>query len=691
MGIFKYKINPITDELDMYEDFTADIAAAVASSNAYADSLVVGLWDDRGNYNASSNIYPTTGGSGTAGAIKKGDTWLITVAGTLPTNQVVEPGDTLRALSDTPGQTQGNWAILQANSTGTIIGNTIYVSTNGSDTLGERNNLAKPFSTLEAAVSAASSGDTIYVYPGTYTITTTATNGIAKSGVNFVFAPGCIINKSSAGDMFNDNGFTLPCNVFAYGSTFSKTGSAGKIYKQYLPNAIFEATTVTNTTSDCFVTYRGDVHFRVDYATSTGGVVLGMAQSNSYSVNKIKIDMIYWKSTAGNVLGGYSWWYYTELTVNGVMMESTAANAVDSMESANGVFNVTKILGTSYGITANDFGGQIAINCVYCTGFQGNGHVKLNGHLQNVVYNAYSHDTLIGGTCSNITVNSGTVDTTVQSYNTSENTNITITGGNANIKIGVSGYGFSLNSTGGVLNINGTLTQLQQSGTKDRIINGGIVNVYAGFVHGGNPDQIKYYMFKLQSGTLRLKSTNMKNAFNDPQAHGIVWSGGTLIVDGVSMYITNAEAYPIQALTAGLNLKVLSGGLSTNKISGLTTAKKKKDKQTVLAISTTSIQLNDNIAGGYETFTVSDTVTYNTAAKIAQQMVALINASATLDITASQDTPGTDVYFYTEADTAGTAYLQQTVVNLTTTTVRENSYALTNITGGTIIEDADVE
>jgi len=91
----------------------ADAVAAAAQS--YADSLVVGLWDDRGNFNASVNAYPSSGGSGSAGAIKKGDTWTVSVAGTLPTAQEVEVGDIVRALIDTPGNTQSNWAIQQNN------------------------------------------------------------------------------------------------------------------------------------------------------------------------------------------------------------------------------------------------------------------------------------------------------------------------------------------------------------------------------------------------------------------------------------------------------------------------------------------------------------------------------------------------------------------------------------------------
>lgn len=97
---------------------TAQAAADLTAENnakAYADSLVVGLWDDRGDFDASVNAYPSSGGSGAAGAIKKGDTWQISVAGTLPGGRVVEIGDVVRALVDTPGTTAANWGITQNN------------------------------------------------------------------------------------------------------------------------------------------------------------------------------------------------------------------------------------------------------------------------------------------------------------------------------------------------------------------------------------------------------------------------------------------------------------------------------------------------------------------------------------------------------------------------------------------------
>lgn len=93
----------------------APVAGTDGVNKTYADSLVTGLWDDRGNFDASVNAYPSSGGSGTAGAILKGDIWTVSVAGTLPTGQAVTVGDTVRALQDTPGNTQANWAIGQTD------------------------------------------------------------------------------------------------------------------------------------------------------------------------------------------------------------------------------------------------------------------------------------------------------------------------------------------------------------------------------------------------------------------------------------------------------------------------------------------------------------------------------------------------------------------------------------------------
>jgi hypothetical protein len=135
-------------------------------AKSYADSLVVGLWDDRGNFDASGGTYPSSGGSGTSGAILKGDIWTVTVSGTLPTGQVVEAGDTIRALIDTPGNTQANWAIAQNNigytpvtnaRTLTINGTAYDLSANRSWTVGDAL-ISNPLSQFAATTSAQLAG-----------------------------------------------------------------------------------------------------------------------------------------------------------------------------------------------------------------------------------------------------------------------------------------------------------------------------------------------------------------------------------------------------------------------------------------------------------------------------------------------------------------------------------------------------
>ena len=106
------------------------------------NAAVVGLLDDRGGFTPTTS-YPTTGGSGTAGAILKGDIWQVTGLGigvtALMGGVTVSDGQWFRALIDTPGQTDANWTetssggatIYTAN--GTSTDNTRLIKTKTSD------------------------------------------------------------------------------------------------------------------------------------------------------------------------------------------------------------------------------------------------------------------------------------------------------------------------------------------------------------------------------------------------------------------------------------------------------------------------------------------------------------------------------------------------------------------------------
>lgn len=104
--------------IDVSADGTSDTKyPSVKAVKTYADGLIVGLLNDRGSYTPSATSggpYPSSGGSGTLGAIMKGDIWFINGTGYLDTTSVTT-GASVRALVDSPGQfTPADWDILDA-------------------------------------------------------------------------------------------------------------------------------------------------------------------------------------------------------------------------------------------------------------------------------------------------------------------------------------------------------------------------------------------------------------------------------------------------------------------------------------------------------------------------------------------------------------------------------------------------
>lgn len=94
-------------------DNTTKIATTAFVTTAVANGTI-GLLDYRGSYDASSNLFPATGGSGIAGAILQGDFWICSVGGTLGSTAVT-PGDLIISIVDTPGQTSTNWDLIEHN------------------------------------------------------------------------------------------------------------------------------------------------------------------------------------------------------------------------------------------------------------------------------------------------------------------------------------------------------------------------------------------------------------------------------------------------------------------------------------------------------------------------------------------------------------------------------------------------
>lgn len=199
--------------------------AVLTDAKEYADGLVIGLWDDRGSFDASINTYPVTGGSGVDGAILKGDIWTISVIAASGVLLGYPAGTTIRALSDAPAQVSGNWAVSgsglgytpenAANKATTINNSSTDVQYPSAKAVNDKVNAvlgwfnilsygastgataAANTTAINAAITAAAAvGGIVYVPAGTYSVNTIVFNtACSLIGDN---AAGSILKSASA-------------------------------------------------------------------------------------------------------------------------------------------------------------------------------------------------------------------------------------------------------------------------------------------------------------------------------------------------------------------------------------------------------------------------------------------------------------------------------------------------------------
>jgi hypothetical protein len=119
---------------------------------------------------------------------------------------------------------QANWAPGYPASTGggaINTGKTVWVdSVFGNDATGARQRQDLPFLTINAAVTAALSGDVVYVRPGSYTLTA----ALSKAGIT-VFCPAGVTISYGASNVINAVGNNLSFNLLGQ-ADFLATGAA---------------------------------------------------------------------------------------------------------------------------------------------------------------------------------------------------------------------------------------------------------------------------------------------------------------------------------------------------------------------------------------------------------------------------------------------------------------------------------
>lgn len=144
-----------------------------------------------------------------------------------------------------------------------LIQNTIFVSMNGNDSTGTRNDWAKPFATIAAANIAAQVGDMIFIFPGSYN---TGSSSMNKNGVSYYVYKGAIIQSSS--NLIIDGGVAFTINIYGQG-VFVSTGARAFFTINPNTNIHFEFDSAVGLIDGITIGDANNVYVRGKYTAAT--------------------------------------------------------------------------------------------------------------------------------------------------------------------------------------------------------------------------------------------------------------------------------------------------------------------------------------------------------------------------------------------------------------------------------------
>lgn len=417
--------------LDTDVTLAANSDAKVATQKAvkaYADGLVVGLLDDRGNYDASSNLFPSSGGSGASGAILKGDLWYVSVAGVLG-GQSVSVGSSVRALVNTPAQTAGNWDVLNAGlgyvpenvankATGfATLNHTLYPTTQAVATaLAAYQPTGNYITALTGDVTAAGPGSVAATIGAGKVTNTMLAGSIASSklvGTDITVVgtiatgtwQGTIVASQYGGTGINNGGRTL--TVSTNSGTLAFAGAATTM--------TFPSTSASIARTDAAQTFSGiqtfganvdmganKVKFTASYLGSGGTSTVGVFDSAGGAYGNLRIGKL-WVSDSGDNIKfsiGQSGAYNVEMTSAGSVDWSTSGTQANTAKdtgmrrSAAGVVEFTNGTASQWGAVkcgVRDAGTNTVVDAV-TVGHQSTGSVA-NGLGVGIAFNVNTTST----------------------------------------------------------------------------------------------------------------------------------------------------------------------------------------------------------------------------------------------------------------------------------------------------------
>jgi len=453
---------------------------------------------------------------------------------------------------------------------------TCYVSySRGDDSIAIKGNIFKTFKTIGAAVSAATSGDLVYVFKDSYNVY----NNIAKDGVDFYFEPNTYV-YSSATTLFDISATTsLVSNVYGYGIFYCN---------QFLR---YGYSVVINNIKPIVVEF--------DYMYANGYNII-LAKMLKMVGNKIDIY-------DGNGQGSFRFYYDVDFNVSEVSSNSIHPLIYLSTD-VDGYMNIraNKIINshaTGYSIekSYNNLG-KVNLDINYCKNIYINSRVFFKFHTvdklivdDNGVNNAQYPTHLFGNTITElINYFKGTLivnslvgdfdnygDGVVQiSCNKNETTSTWTLSSGSTIVDG------SLTDS----SVYNALFSIVVNGNAKLFLNAPIIlkptftilnsyNNVTPFIHVNSTNAlveinqsiynyVRNPLIKLSNGKLIVKTDliNMNSASTTDEI--ILFENGELVLNSATLKvnnINNAYSYPITCFGGNKDIKVLAGGLNLNK------------------------------------------------------------------------------------------------------------------------------
>lgn len=385
--------------------------------------------------------------------------------------------------------------------------NTVFADISGNDGTGTRGNSSLPFLTLSGAKGAASSGDTIFAGPGTYT----SGVNIAKNGVNWDIR-GNLTYTGSAGFGFFDD---------------SATGANGTVISD------IRALDLTNNS-----TYSGTAIGGIVYAVNSGSTIRLTARDITFpDVNTSGAAIV---NSGGNVditartinaAAGLGW-YNGDMKVRASLINGTNAGFAAIGASVNVITPTGKmwvtadqITGLGQGIIANEIDttptSQEWIDCkelncandpIYISG------TKFYGRFEKITLSALATSTGSGYPAAAIGVQGGKNWISVQKV-----------------------QGYILQNLGGELHLLCSDWEDANGGTDYSIRVTADIAAGSTFIEGGTFKAVTANGALLSGGTLRLHNVTLDTSAV-AAANPITVTGGTLILDHCTLVSHSGQA-----------------------------------------------------------------------------------------------------------------------------------------------------